>query len=70
MADALANEAVAVGSRDDDPKLATPFSVHAGMEGYTAPGGKLDDVAVVVGVVREGSADPASGLQVTSNFRE
>ena len=70
VADALANEAVAVGSREDDPKLATPFSVHAGMEGYTAPGGKLDDVAVVVGVVREGSADPASGLQVTSNFRE
>jgi len=70
VADALANEAVAVGSREDDPKTTTPFSVHAGMEGYTAPGGKLDDVAVVVGVVREGSAESAAGLRLSSNFRE
>lgn len=55
LAQAVANEASTVGARADDPRTYTPFSQHAAMEGYDAPGGKLDDVAVVCAVVRGGA---------------
>ena len=45
--------------------LQTPFAVGAAKEGYKFLGGKLDDVAVVCGVVRHGDRPP---LQLLSNF--
>jgi len=67
VANNLALRAVAVGKCEDDPETTTPFSVSARMEGYDAPGGKLDDVAVVVAVVREG--ERATTAAMASNFR-
>ena len=68
LAAAVAKEAVRVGHLQDDPTTSTPFSVNAAMEGYQAPGGKLDDVAVVVGLVREGPADETWRGELSSNF--
>ena len=68
LAAAVAKEAVRVGHLQDDPATSTPFSVNAAMEGYQAPGGKLDDVAVVVGLVREGPADETWRGELSSNF--
>ena len=65
----MAKEAVRVGERQDDTTISTPFSVNAGSEGYQAPGGKLDDVAVVVGLVREGDADEMWRGKLSSNFQ-
>lgn len=70
LASAVAKEAVRVGERQDDPTISTPFSVNASMEGYQAPGGKLDDVAVVVGIVREGAAEETWRGDLSSNFQE
>jgi hypothetical protein len=68
LASAVAKEAVRVGHLQDDPATSTPFSVNAAMEGYQAPGGKLDDVAVVVGLVREGPAEEMWRGELSSNF--
>ena len=68
LASKLADEARRVGERQDDPAVSTPFSVHAAVEGYQAPGGKLDDVAVVVAMVRQGAADETWQHQLLSNF--
>lgn len=53
-AEALCAAAAAIGRRQDEPGLVTPFALAAGAEGYRFDGGKLDDVVVVVGVVRAG----------------
>ena len=70
LASAEAKEAVRVGERQDDPTISTPFSVNASTEGYQAPGGKLDDVAVVVGIVREGAAEETWRGGLSSNFQK
>ena len=51
---AIGDAAAAVGRRQDEEGLQTPFSNAAAQEGYRFDGGKLDDVAVIVGVVRRG----------------
>jgi len=58
LAKAIAEQANAAGLREDDPELRTPFMVAAAQEGLQFAGGKLDDVAVVCGVVRCGEAPP------------
>ena len=65
LADTLANEAHAVGLKQDEPGVHTPFELAAAQEGYRFLGGKLDDIAVVVGLVRVG-APPAP--RVLCNF--
>jgi protein phosphatase PTC7 len=65
LAKSIADEALAVGHRQDEPGLQTPFAVSAAKEGYSFAGGKLDDVAVVCGVVRHGQRPPEQRL---SNF--
>jgi len=50
----LTERANAVGLRDNDPALTTPWMATAAEAGYQKVGGKLDDVAVVCGVVRQG----------------
>lgn len=67
LAAALAEEASAAGHREDDKELRTPFSEAALQEGYRFDGGKLDDVAVVCAVVRQGERPPARRMD---NFRE
>ena len=54
----IADESHAVGLREDDESVRTPFQMAAAQEGYKFAGGKLDDVAVVVGVVRSGDEPP------------
>lgn len=56
----IADEALAVGLRQDDEAVRTPFQMAAAHEGYAFAGGKLDDVAVVVGVIRESDDRPAA----------
>lgn len=60
----IATEAQTVGLREDDESIRTPFQVAAAQEGYKFAGGKLDDVAVVVGIVRnnEGERPPPRQL--------
>lgn len=58
LAKVIAEQANAAGLREDDPELRTPFMVAAAQEGLQFAGGKLDDVAVVCGVVRCGEAPP------------
>jgi len=59
LANAIATEAMSIGQSQDDPKTLTPFSEGARSEGYEYAGGKLDDVAVVVGLVvsNDGAVD-------------
>ena len=67
LADQIANEAHAIGLREDEEGLHTPFELAAAQERYKFLGGKLDDVAVVVGLVRAGEPPPEQrGLM--SNF--
>ena len=66
LAEKIAREAHEVGLREDEEGLHTPFELAAAQEKYKFPGGKLDDVAVVVGLVRAGEAPPTRGL--LSNF--
>jgi len=56
IAKAIGQAAAETGLRQDEEGLATPFAAAAAEEGYKFAGGKLDDVAVLVGVVRRGSA--------------
>ena len=65
LAQSIANEAHNVGLREDEEGLHTPFEVAAAQEGMRFCGGKLDDVAVVCGVVRAGAPPPQ---RVLSNF--
>jgi len=58
LAAAIAHEAALIGGRQDEEGLRTPFQAAAAQEGYHYPGGKLDDVAVVCGVVRSGAKPP------------
>jgi protein phosphatase PTC7 len=51
---ALCAAAAAIGRRQDEVGLETPFALAAAAEGFRFEGGKLDDVVVVVGVVRAG----------------
>lgn len=68
LADLIAQEAHAMGLREDDETVKTPFEIAAAKDGYRFAGGKLDDVAVVVGLVRSGEPPPRRGIQ--SNFGE
>ena len=58
----IAREAHAIGLREDDKTVSTPFEHAAAQEGYRFLGGKLDDVAVVCGVVRRGNPPPPRTL--------
>jgi protein phosphatase PTC7 len=58
LAATIAGLAHAIGLREDEQGLLTPFMQAAAEEGYSYPGGKLDDVAVVCGVVRSGERPP------------
>jgi protein phosphatase PTC7 len=66
LADSIAERACAVGLRKNDPALNTPWKQESKKEGRVAQGGKLDDVAIVCGVVREG--ERPLGLRVSHNF--
>ena len=68
LARSIAEQAAAMGARQDEEGLATPFSEAAGLEGYRFDGGKLDDVAVVCGVVRDGAQERAPA-RLLSNFQ-
>ena len=63
LALAIANEASAIGHREDEEGLPTPFQQAAAQEGYRFLGGKLDDIAVVVGLVRHGERPPKRMLK-------
>ena len=55
LAKEIAKQANAIGLRQDDPAVSTPFMQAAKEEGKERkPGGKLDDVAVVCGIARRG----------------
>ena len=54
LAKAIAEKAAEMGLRRKDPDVSTPFMAAAAEEGYDFKGGKLDDVAIVCGVVRSG----------------
>ena len=54
LAKEIAERAMAVGQRKGDPEVETPFGQASANEGRAYVGGKLDDVAIVCGVVREG----------------
>ena len=56
---------MAIGMRKNDPAVKTPFTVAAAEEGKPFQGGKIDDVTIVCGVVREGVRP---GLQLRHNF--
>jgi protein phosphatase PTC7 len=58
LADMIAKQAHEIGLREDDADVRTPFMVAAATEGMRFAGGKLDDVAVVCGVVRAGERPP------------
>ena len=55
LAQDIAVRANAIGLRKGDPDVKTPFMQAAAEEGKTFLGGKLDDVAIVCGVVRQGA---------------
>ena len=65
LATTIAERANAVGMVRDDPSLKTPIKIAAAEEGYTMTGGKVDDIAVVCGVVRRGDRP---GQRVVHNF--
>ena len=65
LAGEIAREANAVGLKQDDKDVRTPFEAAAASEGFQFLGGKLDDVAVVCGVVCSGERPPS---RVLSNF--
>ncbi len=66
LARQIASQAAEIGHRQDEEGLPTPFAASAAREGYKFEGGKLDDVAVVCGVVRGGERPPPRPL--LSNF--
>jgi protein phosphatase PTC7 len=61
LASAVAAEARAICEREDQ-QFMTPFGFGARQEGLQFAGGKLDDIAVVVGVVRQGDAPEKRAL--------
>ena len=66
LAEDIASRAALVGTTQDDPDLKTPFGAAAAEEGFNRkPGGKVDDVAIVCGVVRSGARPE---LRVQHNF--
>ena len=72
LASKLAEVAAAIGSRESDRSTRTPFAEAARAEGIVGlEGGKLDDCAVVCGVVRDQADTPAelgSALLPLNNF--
>lgn len=66
LAAAIGEAAAATGRRENEKSLSTPFSAAAAKEGLRFDGGKLDDVCVVVGVVRSGP--PPAELRRRGNF--
>lgn len=65
LAKSIAERAAAIGLRKGDAGISTPFMQAAAEEGYDFRGGKLDDVALVCGVVRRGEPP---GLRFVHNF--
>jgi protein phosphatase PTC7 len=65
LAVSIAKRAMAIGMRKNDPAVKTPFTVAAAEEGKPFQGGKIDDVTIVCGVVREGARP---GLRLRHNF--
>ena len=66
LAKGIAERANAIGLKQGDASIDTPFTQAAAEEGYEfRGGGKLDDVAIVCGVVREGARP---GLRMVHNF--
>jgi len=57
LAAAIADESATTGLRENDESLKTPFVLSAAEEGHRFVGGKLDDVAVVCGLVRSDKHD-------------
>lgn len=70
LAAAISAEAAKVGAMEDDTSVVTPFALAAAAENYNFAGGKLDDVAVVVGVVHADAHSLPTGaaLQLQHNF--
>ena len=68
LAEQIAAQANAIGLREDDERITTAFQEAAAREGYRFAGGKLDDVAVVCGLVRSGAPPPAAALRARNNF--
>ena len=68
----IAEHAVRIGSLEDDAETVSPFSVAAAREGKHYPGGKLDDIAIVVGLVWNDGDAPGEGdgtlPELLSNF--
>ena len=62
----LAEQANAIGMRQGEAGLVTPFVEAASLEGMSKKGGKLDDVALVCAVVRDGER-PA--MRLMHNFK-
>jgi len=62
LAEEIAAQAHAIGLREDEEGLRTPFMEAAAKEGFRFSGGKLDDVAVVCGLVRTGQRPPTARL--------
>lgn len=65
LAASIARMAHEMGLRQDEEGLHTPFAVAAAEEGYRFDGGKLDDVAIVCGLVRSGTRPP---IRIGHNF--
>jgi protein phosphatase PTC7 len=68
LARQIAKAASGIGHREDEEGLNTPFQTAAAQEGYKFLGGKLDDVAVVCGVVCSG--ERLAEKRVMHNFVE
>ena len=69
LAGSIASAAHEAGRREDDEQFHTPFEQAAAQEGYRFAGGKLDDVAIVCGVVRKGAApEEQPPLRSVDNF--
>ena len=69
LAKEIAENAFAIGQKGGDPNVLTPFGYKSADDymgrGKAFAGGKIDDVAIVCGVVREGTPPP---LMVVNNF--
>ena len=68
LAGSIAHQAAKVGAAEDEASVATPFSVAAQREGLEYPGGKLDDVAVVVAVVHSDECVHTGDVARLDNF--
>jgi len=67
LAKSIAEDAHDIGLRNGEQGLDTPFAQEAAEDDYPfRGGGKMDDIAIVVGVVRKGERPPA--LKLVHNF--